>query len=89
MHIEFRPRIEGPYAERASTAYGYHGMRFSDELQRWSETYNIPVYNISRLKNVYKLKFEREEHYTMFILTWNSHVEDSPYEWWKEPMVIT
>ena len=56
------------------------------ELQRWSEKYNIPVYGFHGKEDgvVLYVKFLKEEHYTMFLLTWN------PIQsWWKQPEVYT
>lgn len=55
------------------------------ELQRWSEKYNIPVYGFhGKGEVVLYVKFLKEAHYTMFLLTW-----DSVQLCWKQPEVYT
>ena len=51
-------------------AAGHANHIINSALHQWSDRYDIP-YNTKIVKYIKRVTFDRDEHYTLFSMTWN------------------
>lgn len=54
----------------AGQAAGHANMIINNALLAWSEKYDIP-YKTKIIKYTKRVTFEKDEHYSLFAMTWN------------------
>jgi hypothetical protein len=65
MYIEFQ--LPNGAAGQAA-AHANHVLNYF--LHEWSDRYNIP-YNTKHHKHYKRITFDKDDHYSLFALTWN------------------
>ena len=65
MYIEFKlPQDD---------SYGHVLAMIKTEIVNWATKYNIP-YTQKTIKYTHRLGFNKDEHFSLFSMTWNPHI---------------
>lgn len=73
MYIEFRLP-----AEQAS----FSNAILNNALHEWSDKYDIP-YNTKIVKFTKRITFDKDEHYSLFAMTWNQNQDWAVLDRWR------
>lgn len=73
MYIEFR---------LPSEQAGFSNMILNNALHEWSDKYDIP-YNTKIVKFTKRITFDKDEHYSLFAMTWNRNQAWSVLDRWR------
>ena len=63
-------RFDLPHDE----SYGYNLYQIQSQVSDWATKQQIP-YKEKTIKHAHRITFENDQHYTIFLMTWNSELE--------------